>query len=593
MRDYLTMRVRAITMLLVLAISGLASAAEAPLRADYTLPYKNVESIYAVDADGYGDPEIYAVSFGKGRVTAYALTIEGGVIQDSVVSREGGQEAGREETQIVAVADIDGNGRIDYLTGTEIQSPGVRNHRLYRLQMTPEEGLGRVYNRFVWMVKDTGRVSAIHVDDVNGDGVQEAVASSYDNAIRAYDLKGGLVAEAPADSPVFDFEIIPLRNSSGSVVGRRYLAAEQTGLYVMGTDGTVIWRRTADARFDETGAYDLDGDGEAEAYGISGATLYAYGPDGTPLWERAFNEPRAMERMAFPGDNQSYLVVSDSDRLVFLTHEGIVVAEGSAESKVRSLLRVDLKRGVKLIAGMVEGITSYTVNADLFSGSKAVVEYGRAEKALDAGNFSLALDSAQAAEELWLRAGDYDGEAKANSLKERAQGLLEADRQYLLAEQSYKAGNYEESVKYAGRAGELYAEHGYHRGVNLSEALGQRKPAAVSVMDAARERMNADEHYAAAEESYIRGDYGESLRLSDIAAGEYRRLGDEANAQVAERLYGLSLRGIAESSSSTTMVATTLASQAAGTQGGDLAYYGLGIAVAVIALAVFLKLRNG
>jgi hypothetical protein len=541
---------RSLVFLSLLLLAGTSVTADSPLTVDFSDSMSGgVDSVQLFDLRRSGDDSIYAVSYSQGKAVMYVFGIMGEQGYSTTVSREGGQESGKEETQIVYVADLDDSRELDLLLGTEIQASGITDHRLIRIKRSYDDKLQKTYNRVIWMVKDTGRVTSISVADVNGDGLPEVVTSSTDGRIRGFSSDGNDVTNFSLGTNIWHVTISEETYEWDNKNMTRYLAGTSEGLFLLSSDGTAIWNRSTGTRFLRTACLDIDGDGRAEYLGLSANTVYAYNGSGDLMWEYAASDVGDIGGFAFPAQKGSNLVVADGRNLVFLDGMGREVMREDTGEKVTSVKFAIFSGSPHLIVGTRGGLMSYGVDRGYFRAQQARVDVRLAQDAIAAGDFEKAANLTMSAADIFSQMDLGGDRSEALQLNEKATTLMEADRLYGMALASYKIREYNQSAEYAKRAQAFYEAYGYLPGINRSQELARDGGrSAVTLVSAKETRDLADRYYAEAEANYINGTYGESLRMGRLAAQEYRRIGNEMEAKTAEKLVQMSESAMAESS---------------------------------------------
>ncbi len=572
-------------LLVLFLLANLACAAEPPITLEWSKPViRGIHRTDFLDLNGDGTVEVYAVSLDPTRTTIYVYDLSGGDMYDTVVPRHAQKTYGDEDVVSAAVADFEKDGFLDIVSTTEIVAAAVNNHRVYRFQRIPEEGLDRLYNRFAWTVKDTGLVTSLNLADVDADGTLDIVTSSVDYRIRAYSADGEVKTEYVLNGSVWDAVPVEVGNDSSP----EYLAACFRGLYLV-NDNSVALIDDAEERFDIAYAADVDGDELPELYGVRDNTILAYDLHGALLWSYGLDNVADLDSMDIRGSD-SYLVAAAEKTLTFFDPEGSAVWTHDTGSRINSLDTLD--EPSMLYVGTVDGLQVYGVNEEYFRRIEARGEYEKALSNMASDGFNLSLQHAKRAAELYRSLGLVDNQTAAEELAVRAGQLLEARELYLEAERHYNAGRYNLSVEYAGRALDMYRSLGYDEGVNRSMELGLvGGERAEEIIAYAGRRETADEHYALAEALYVNGSFRESVEYARMALEEYGEIGYGEGVSQARMLVSLNQGLVSETT--TTMPPTTSTLPERGLETDDIAFYGiLGLAAAIVAAAAIWSIKN-
>ena len=576
---------RALVVLVLLA--QVAWAAEEVFTVEWSQHVsKGIHRIDCVDVNGDGEVEVYAVGYDPVRTMVYAYSLDGKPLYSTLVPREAVAEFGDEDTMMATVADLDGNRYLDIVSATEIKVSSINNHRLYRHQRTPEEGLERLYNRYVWMVKDTGLVTSISFADVNNDSAEDIVTSAIDNMIRVYNYDGELLLNVTLPGSVWDSTPVSADNDSGV----EYLAAAFKGLYLLDDNGSVIWTQPAETRFDKSASSDLDGDGAPEFIGLSGDKVLAFDTDGKPLWSYEKSNIRAVDSISFQGleDNmENQLLVAADTKVVSLDSEGNHAWDLDVGDRVLSLKSSGYGDSTRLIVGTENSILSYRIG-DYFKKSKAFSYYTKALDFYNEREFNLSAYYSGRAAELYRMLGLPENETMAMGLETKARSLREAERLYLTAEEHFNSARYNQSIDYVRQALEIYGKLNYEEGINKSTVLERESVLkAEEYAKIASDRGNADEYYAIAEAYYVNSSYAESLRYARLALEWYGKVNYGPGIQLTETLISMNQMIVGEGTTTTTLYLTTTTTlQKRELKTEDLIFYGSLFLIAVIAVTV-------
>ncbi|MFH1054900.1 MAG: PQQ-binding-like beta-propeller repeat protein [Candidatus Altiarchaeota archaeon] len=567
-------------MIILLLFASIASAAETPLALDWSNSIsKGVQRIDLLDLDKDWDAEIYAISTGATDETIYAYTIDGGLIYDTTVPRYGLADYGNEDFILASVSDWDGNGYLDIVSATEIKASSINNHRLYRIQRIPEEGLDRLYNRLIWVVKDSGLITSIGFEDVEGDGTLEAVTSSVDQEIRAYKPDGSFTVKAKLEGSVWDLRTVNIDADNNT----EYLAAAFKGLYLLDDNGAVIWSSPSDSRFDIASSYDINGDGRPEFMGVSEDVLYALDINGKTLWGYRTQNIKAVEgvRMAYLED--AYVLVAAGDKLVFLDKDGEVMWEQEVPDRILTVKPLEVGGVTHILLGTEDGISEYRIDDSKLKAEKAFTFYHRAGRDYEEGRFNDSIYYAGKAANLYRDISLAENETNALELVSKAGNVSEAERFYSTALMDFEAGRYNQSIMHARMAEQIYASQEYEPGVAKSTSL-QTKAAekAREAIRVADEKRIADEYYSLAESEYVNGSYKTSLEYARMAQDAYNRLQYTPGVKLAEKLVSMNLEGIGETTTTLQQVTTTTLGGLKITSDDIVTYSALSIALLIL-----------
>ena len=576
-----------------------------PIEEGFTKPLKNVNRVFSFDLDKKNGPEIYAVTYLENRAMLYVFDWEGNPSFVTTISREGSQEAGKETVQNALVTDLDDNKFLDIITATEIQASGIMNHRVYRMQRIPEEGLERLYNRFVWMAKDTGRVTGLEIADVNADGLNEMITSSTDDTVKVYDLDGPELLRLTLTSSLWDVTPMPPEKSSsnktsevsnktlGQISGSAYLAAGSKNLYLILGDGTIIWQRPCESRFQASKSFDVNGDGRPEYLGLCADNLRVYDYKGQQLWEYNATKSVAIDSVQFPGVSGRYTVLAAGKSLVFLGRFGKEVFVQNVSETILSARTFEYKGESKILVGSMESLSSFDINNGYFRANDAESSLDEALRSYNAENFTWAANRSREAALIYEELGLYGNQSSALTLAQNSETLIEADGLYEKASSEYMAKNFNQSREYALSAKDLYKQVGYLKGVNKSrelESLGKDKTS--KIVDNVVDRSRGDEYYTKAEAYYIQSEYSESTRYAQMALAEYQKIGYGDGERTAEKLVQMNMNAMARTTTTTSTTTTTIPKSAGYTVEDIVSYLVVAVGIVILVYALATRLRR-
>jgi tetratricopeptide (TPR) repeat protein len=483
-----------------------------------------------------GPANVFALTYTSNKVLANAYSLDGSQVYEMTVSREGSQEAGSETAQDAVIGDVDTDGQADILLATEIKAAYVQTHRLYRIQRIPEEGLGRLYNRFVWMDKASGRVTSISLMDVDSNRQQEIITSSLDDLIRVYSAGGTLLAnvtlnmslthvtpffwsipsaDAPessqgaaadsefgqvgqsqdsaggeSESDPSDSSNPPMRKNApesvqtngnptetaatGRLMQRKlmFLAAGHQGISLVEKNNGVVWQSAAGSRFDKTAVLNTNSRWPAEFLGLSNETLHAYDRRGNLVWTYFATHATDMDSVVFPNSPERFIVLGAEHRILLLDGNGTSVYEQPVDDQVQSVKTISLKDKSLILVGTRSGLISFKVNDVFFKTNEAYGLLKRARLAYAASDFNQSAALSRSAAKIFRQVSLLENQSEAQDLEGSAMKLQQANELYLKAKGSYGQGKFNDSVKYAMMAQAIYEQAGFREGVNRSVELG-------------------------------------------------------------------------------------------------------------------------
>jgi len=571
--------------LTLLLLAQYAQATEAPLQMDFRYAINHgIDRIDVLNAEGNGVDWIYAVNNNPSKTTIYTYTLDGTPVYDTTIPKYSLKDYGSEEFVATAANDLDNNGFLDIITATEIRTSSINNHPLYRIQRIPEEGLIGMYNRMVWVVKDSGRVTSINF--INIDGRRDILTSSVDNEIRGYNKDGNVTMEMTFNGSVW--HATPYEAGNETLI----LAACYRGLYLMDVDGQTLWAQPTDTRYEYTAVADMDG--SPIFLGTSNDTIYAYDSVGAMLFERRIPKATSIIGVHVPQLDRSYILVGADDTLLFLNRTGDTIWENNVGDSILSLKTYEKDGVSRIYVGTKNGIFAYHIDDSTFKAQLADEYYASALTGYERGEFDLSAQNADKATQLYTELIMPEKQSKAEALLAKAERLNEAVNLLTQALDEYDRSNYNLSGEYAMKAYGIFMEMNYSQGwIRSGELIKKSDEMAKTTTNAQEQRAKADGYYDTAEVYYVNGSYRESIQYAKLALDVYRSINHETGVRLAETLIKMDQDAMPDETTTTLKTTTTTKPKETTIERDDIITYGaLILAVAVLATAIITKIKN-
>ena len=557
----------------------------------------------------YTTENIYTISNDDKRSLIRVYTLDGDLLYETVGTRIGSQESAKETIDITSVADIDQNGFLDILMGTNIKASSVNIHRLYRLQRIPEAGLDRFYNRFVWMVKDTGKITSISFVDFNNDNYLDILTSSVDDKIKVYNFFGELIFETDLGLNVWDVKmyivgVTPIERESGyeKVINSideesSILAATHDGLYLLTKNGSFVWKAGAGNLMLKAGIYDINSDGVNEYFGVSNGKIYAFNSSGEQIW---IYEKRDVSDIAFSnmfGLGKKHVLTSSGDTLIFLSEFGEEVWTMDLGEKIKSYKQVSYKDSERIFVGTDSSLKSFKVNDEPFKYSQALDNYEIALVAFEKHDFNKSMIHSNISHTLFRSLRDILNESEALNLYLKSLDFNEAYNFMRLSEESLAKGKLEEGSEYSRKAFELFAKHGYLESMNSNDErvlkLKAQLAEAMTQITRRDTQSLAQKHYDLAEDHYVSLAYANAIKDARIAFQLYSEINDTTGANLAKKLMDLIEDSQTTTTTTTIPVTTTTTVQEFRLKKDDIIFYAaLTATLLVIASVIIPRIRK-
>jgi len=416
-----------------------------------------------------------------------------------------------------------------------------------------------------WQYSLPGYVFAVAVDDLDGDGKEEIIATVF-SRIHIINADGQRRWER---TPRYGYDIRSLRIDDINNDGKKELivgagsGSVHNDIYVINSEGNTLWSTRASGEIHSIASEDLDGDGLKEVligcYGRGGSynrqavmhvfnssgekrfnygtergvasiivddinsdgvkeilvgtyqDLYVLDNEGKDLWQYATSGLiREIISEDIDNDTEKELILGSND-VYALTIDGDLDWKNAAGPEIYDLTVMDLnKDGLKEI--IVGSDSAYVLDSD----GETIWEYttGKLVKAVsvgdleDDGYFELAMGSAD--KNLYL----FQSETYA---KEE-----EANKNYGIAQNKYNRKDYDTAMEYALKAKELYSEVENEKGIRDTETLISKIESDSKRLG--QEESQADTYYNNSVNSYLAGDYINASKYAQKAKYKYSYL---------------------------------------------------------------------
>jgi len=254
---------------------------------------------------------------------------------------------------VPAVADLDGDGLPEILTGREALNHEGKIQFRYELasSVTPgvadidgdgkpeiigDRGVVNGKGRKLFTYRSRSLIPPA-VADLDGDGTMETVIRVKGDVIQIYDSKGKMTGSFPV-APIITTHgfrrpsYVAVADVNGDKVPE-ILTADGCRLYVLDRDGKLVWKSSYMEGMWFVGVADMNGDGRPEILVSGHSKVWAFSGDGKLLW---INTEKLNEHLTPPvfadinGDGKlEVLVGSWGNPIWAIDYDGEVIWEGS------------------------------------------------------------------------------------------------------------------------------------------------------------------------------------------------------------------------------------------------------------------------
>ena len=455
----------------------------------YRTPYSmGVYEIEMADLTGTGSQVIVFTSYNKescGRDKAGTVFAFNGVTKKQVLK----YTTGTDVPEVLSIADLDGDGIDEIIIGLIHRSAGTNKVCAKKYNQPAKVLAIRSSGELYWQFETDGGVASIATGDITGDGNPEIVVGSYPT------------------------------------------------LYVLGSDGKVMWENTGDITTYSEGVAicDVDGDGKGEVFAASNE-LMAFSSTGKLLWSGLTDSRVYSVACADVDDDGTPEVLAGS--------ESMYVFDGDGKQRYRSPPNINygFVKGVDLEGGgYEEAVTASVKNIfvyrtlDLAKKLRAQDLYQRAMNRPQSER-ETAISELEIAKGLYSSLGLTDNVADCLNLMGRIKdtsgkfGQEFDDGMKLLNESKdhMDDGEYLESFRKATQARIKFYRPEWELQRDTADGIIARVQ---DILEA-----SASDNMLLANKSFYEGDYNLSYRFVLNASDIYKQLGDFENAEKADIL---------------------------------------------------------
>jgi hypothetical protein len=424
-------------------------------------------------------------------------------------------------TITLQVADIDGDGRKEIITGT-------REGSIYAVSA---DGTLR------WKYETPGSMNSVDVRDLNGDGIPEIMGGSFDSV----HLLNNLGVKAWARKAGSQILGVHAADINGDGIGEIIASGDNSTLYAYSATGVELWNRTISALKPAIAAGDLEGTGKNDIFVASASTIYAIDGGGGRKWEFDAGYPIISLKAATIGERDDLIVLGARETVNYrinpdyqrnglaensLNSSRESYANGSYEkSRDHAVLAMELyaqlndTEGARQAARMNE-TASLRLEADRL--------LAEAQEKYTSQDYAASKEKAVAAERIYLLLGETGHTNQALKLANRA--IDQTDASYFLARaiEYYRGGNYLEGTIYSKKTVEIYRLLNDTQNVERASLLLNRT----------EEYPKANKNYDEALKQYELGNYTAAKTRAELAQNSYGLVGDAGRVATLQTLIG-------------------------------------------------------
>ena len=431
----------------------------------------------------------------------------------------------------IYVDDLDGDGIKEILVGAGPRTSRIRDG-LFVISST---------GKILWSAYVRGEIHSIASGDLDGDGSKEVLIGCYGRG-GTYNSQAVMYVFNSTGEERFNYAtergvasiLVDDINSDGV---KEILVGTYRNLYVLDNEGKDLWQYSTDGLIRKIISDDIDNDTEKEII-LASNDVYAVTSDGDLDWKNVVG-PEVYDLMVMDlnrdglkeiivGSDSAYVLDSDGETLWEYTTGGVVNAVSVGDLESDGYFELALGSADK---------TLYLFQSETYAKEEeANKNYKVAEKYYNKKDFDNAMKYALKAKELYSEVenekGLRDTETLISKIESDSRRLdqeeVQADIYYNKSVNFYLAGDYINASKYAQKAKYKYSYLKKYEAVEKCNELINNSDKFLEIESRGYLQNSSD--------SYDKGEYEPALIYAERARGGYEWLRDEEDILKVDEL---------------------------------------------------------
>jgi tetratricopeptide (TPR) repeat protein len=418
------------------------------------------DSIEVRDITGDLIPEIIVGLFNREASYVYTLNSRGELLWKNKISVIWPQN----QPHCVAVGDLDLNGDMDIVVGSEVRSqPCMLRSSPYKTPLfMVERRRGFEYNTLKWQLDNTGYALSIYVADIAGDRKKEVIVGNREGEVYAVSSAGNIIWKYSTEGTVKSVYASDL-NGDGSM---EVVAGSFQRVHALKNTGSKEWHYTTDSSVESVYAVDIDSDNRREVLAVTENNyLHVLSHKGKLRWKYRLPEIRATVSAGdVDSDGGIEILIVSGKTIYALDSTGQFEWNHSLDDPVINVRVLQAKRGnestTDVLALLQRKMYSLEINPYFVKDRTADRHYERALNYYSEGMFNESMNNSLTAAALYSELGDENSMRLANSIANKSWDQLHARELYLKAVDYFNKTEYDEAKKTAQEAYTIYERVG-------------------------------------------------------------------------------------------------------------------------------------
>jgi len=477
-----------------------------PLRVKWT-QYMGGDIVQVQNLDEDPNPEIVLFSISPTKTYVYGLDYLGNIKWRSMIP----EIWSHNEIHLVRVDELDGNHNLDYVISSRIRVKDRTTSPFYLVEK--RENLS--YHMLRWSNVDHPRA----MDIITFGTPPKTIVAAFANS-EVYALN-------PEGQELWHYSSSNLTRSlyAGDIDGDGRIEIVGGGfgiIYVLDDLGKVRWTRSVDKRIIKLTAAPVYGSNNYTIFSVSEDEVIAYDNQGNLVWKTKLEN---LAPVIGVGDlegrgKKDILTLSKDYVITALNPNGSVHWEYDVgKERIQGLVVHDLEGDGRdeVVAYSPRGLVVYELNPSFPNYERALKFYKKAVLAYRQKNYTLAIDYATQAYDIYSKINYTHGVALSKSILNRSMLYLQANELIINASRAFNDSLYEQSLGYYKKA------YGIYLILNDTSKLYSTR----DNVERLEKYVNATIFFKQAQKAYLERNYPEGKRLVNKSLSLFLQLGDQ------------------------------------------------------------------
>ncbi len=396
-----------IALILVILAVDVCAQTYPPIILEWKVPLA-ADDIYTLDLDGDGVKEIYLAVYSGTRSHLYCYDDEGYLQYKLWLDKYGiiyKYRHADERFNIFYPADVDRDGDLDVIAGSDIKGTSVNVQRLYFTEREWVVNIDKIELKWEYELGDL--ITRVIAWDLDKDGVDEIIASSLEGNIYVFDVNKNIKNKYTLPGSVWDIYIADIDLDTRDEI----IAASFDGITVI-DDNTVKWEYPTGNRVINVHAADVTNDPGLEIIGLDITDeMYILKNDGSLIWSKKMADPSDISAMNLDRYKTDEMLLLEDVTIYELDGEGNIEWEHSLDEPVKKIHISSLAENEweDIFVSTYKNLYRFRVNPDYVKHREGTGYYSTARDFFMKSRCKDAIKYATKAREIFREIDDFTG----------------------------------------------------------------------------------------------------------------------------------------------------------------------------------------